>query len=260
MKRRRKKPTRTRRNLNVHVEKNLPKPSIEVVKEFDQLREKLNDLYYDDDEFYTVSDRMWELTKQYDWFNYVFTDPATGKKGLMAVSGEIIVPALYDEVYEYHSYLNDPHAPVVATINGKYGILRGDGRGRQLCEFKFDAIRSIPATSLFLARWGDEKERFGLINVRGEVICPTILTGYANKPFIDVMTIQSGDKVGIIDTETNRCVLPEYDNLYFDKNNYVIFIKGDQKGYVSKEGEYVTLEQYKADKKKYEGVYFFCTS
>lgn len=209
-------------------EKKLPKATVEIVKEYDELQQKLNGLdpSWSDEEVNATSNRMYELENNYDWFNVEFTDPITGKKGLKAVSGEVIAPALYDGFIECQSYIFTPHAPVIAIKDGKCGIVKGDGSGQQLCDFKFDSIHSHPFCTLFVARWDGEKERFGVIAENGEVVCPNILTGIS-EAVNGIMSIESGDKFGVIDIDTYQCVLPEYDELEIDTEADIVFIKGE---------------------------------
>ena len=242
------------------VEKNLPKATAEIVREYDELQQKLNGLdpSWSDEEVKAASERLYELENNYDWFNVEFTDPATGKKGLKTVSGEVIAPALYDGFNEFHSYTFAPHSPVIAIKDGKCGIVKGDGSGLQLCDFKFDFIQSLPFCTLFVARWDGEKERFGIIAGNGEIICPNILTG-VSEAVNGIMSIESDGKWGVIDTDCYLCVLPEYDDLEIDAEADIVFVKGDKRGYVTEDkGEFVTVEQYETDE-NYIDVPVFAT-
>ena len=242
-------------------QKNLPKATAEIVREYDELKKKLNGLNPSQsfDEMEATSERLGELENNYDWFNVVFTDPVTGKKGLKTVAGELIVPAQYDGFNELQSYIYSPHAPVIAIKEGKCGIIKGDGTGEQLCDFKFDDIRTYTFTSLFLARWDEVKERFGIITANGEVICPNILTSYDAHPCNGIAQLISGDKYGVIDLQTYQCVLPEYDDLEMDAEADIVFIKGDKRGYITEEkGEFVPVEQYETDE-NYIDVPVFAT-
>ena len=232
--------------------KNLPKATPEIVKEFDELNLVLNSIDEDssDKEINAASERIEQLKKQYDWYNVEFTDPATGKKGLKTVAGEVIAPALYDGFNELQSYVYTPQAPVIAIKDGKCGIIKGDGSGQQLCDFKFDDIRTYTFTSLFLARWDGEKERFGIIAANGEVICPNILTSYDAMPCNGIAQLFSRDKYGVLDICTNQCVLPEYDDLEMDAEADIVFVKDGQRGYIIEgTGEFVPVEQYESDEK-----------
>lgn len=227
----------------------LPKATAEIVKEYDELKQKMDGLdpSWSDDEVNAVSNRLYELKENYDWFNIEFTDPATGKMGLKTVAGEVIVPPLYDGFVELQSYVFTPHYPAIAIMDGKCGIVKGDGSGQQLCEFKFDHIQSHPGCSLFIARWGEEKKRFGIIAANGEVICPNILTN-VDIPVNSIMTIESDGKHGVVDIDTYQCVLPEYDELEMDAEDYITFVKGSLRGYITEEkGEFVPVEQYETD-------------
>jgi len=231
-------------------QKNLPKATPEIVKEYDELQQKLKGLdpSWTDKEANEVSNRIYELETNYDWFNVEFTDPVTGKKGLKTVAGELIAPAQYDGFNELQSYVYSPHAPVIAIKDGKCGIVRGDGSGQQLCEFKFDDIRTYTFTSLFLARWDGVKDCFGIIAANGETIYPNILTAYDAQPCNGIAQLFCGDKCGVIDLDTYQCVLPEYDDLEMDAEADIVFVKGDIRGYITEEkGEFVTVEQYETD-------------
>ena len=230
------------------TEKKLPKATPEIVKEYDELQQKLKGLgpSWIDKEANAVWDRINELEQNYDWFNVEFADPITGKKGLKTIAGEVIAPALYDGFYEYHNYVFSPHAPVIAIKNGKCGIVKGDGSGQQLCEFKFDAICSVIFSSLFRAYWGGVEDRFGIITATGDIICPNILTRI-DEPFNTLLPIGTDDKTGCIDLYTNQLVSPDYDDVDLTDDGPIVFIKDGQRGYVTDKGEFITLDQYEDD-------------
>ena len=237
------------------TDKKLPQATAELAQEYDELKKKMNsiDSSWSSDAADAVYNRLNELSNNYDWFNVEFTDPATGKKGLKTVAGEVIVPALYDGFNELQSYIQTPHFPAVAIMNGKCGIVKADGSGQQLCEFKFDCIYSHPGCTLFLARWDGEKKRFGIIAADGEVICPNILTA-VDIPVNCIMTIESDGKCGVVDIDTYQCVLPVYDKLEMDAEDFITFVKGDQKGYITNKGEFITIEQYENDENYFDAT------
>ena len=225
-----------------------PKATAEVIKEFEDLRDALQRTDPADGNLKVLTDKYTELEESYDWFNIEYTDPTTGKKGMKDVAGKLVVPACYDGFYEFRSYLHSPYAPVIAFKEGKYGIVRGDGSGQILCEFKFDSISHMDFTSLYIARWDGNKEYFGVIATNGDVICPNILTLYY-EPFNGIVIIESNKKLGVIDLDTYQCVLPEYDNLDADPDEYIVFHKDGQEWYITDEGERITKEQFENDEK-----------
>ena len=232
--------------------KQLAKATMEQVKEYAEWQKRASEF---DEKFKNADKESYEkelallnenlhrLENEYDWFNFTFSDPSTGKVGLMSVAGEVIAPAIFDRFVESWSYLSAPHAPVVAFKDGKCGIVVGDGSGKVLCEFKYDHIKHLPYTSLYLAFWGGEKKCFGVIAVDGSVVCPNILTSYTE--YVNgIVAIQSNDKHGVIDAYSHQCILPEYDDVELDSEGAVIFYKDGQKGYVSTKGEFITVDQY----------------
>ena len=235
--------------------KNRPKATPEVVKEYEEILKVAKTLSNEDDkaQISVLFDRVNELEKNYDWFNFSFTDPTTGKKGLKDVSGQIVVPAKFDDFAEFRSYIHFHYAPVIVINGGKFGIVRGDGSGQELCACKFDNIRSLVGTGLYMASWEGVTDRFGLITTNGNVICPNILTSYY-EPFNGILIIESNKKLGVIDLDTYQCVLPEYDDLDADPGELIVFHKDGKEWYITDEGERITKEQYENDE-NYEDVY-----
>ena len=80
------------------VIKELPRATAELAREFDELMEKYEDYnyYLSDEPLDNITNRLNELHAGYDWSNYEFEDPNTGKKGVMDITGRILVPARYD--------------------------------------------------------------------------------------------------------------------------------------------------------------------
>ena len=128
---------------------NLPRPSAEVIKEYEEVYHKLDGLdpSWTDEEANAVIGKLNDLEASYDWSNFEFTDPATGKKGLLSVKGEQVVPALYDAFPCPGSYLINPHQPIIAVLNGKYGLLSGNAGGQVIKSFSYDSI--TPANNIF---------------------------------------------------------------------------------------------------------------
>ena len=228
--------------------KNRPKATQEVVKEYDEIIKVLNTLNYDNDynQISILENRINELEETYDWFNIIFTDPSTGKKGMKDVSGNIIVSANYDDIAEPRSYMHSPYAPVIAIKEGKYGIVKGDGSEKVLCDFRFDWIESIHLTSLYYARWNGLDGHYGIITAKGNVICPNFLTSYY-EPFNGILIIESDKKLGVIDLETYQCVLPEYDDLDADPDQFIVFHKDGKEWYITDGGERITKDQFEND-------------
>ena len=234
---------------------NRPIATREVIKEYDEIVKVLKTLSFENDysQISVLEERIKELEEKYNWFNIIFTDPSTGKKGMKDVSGKLIVSAKYDGFAEAFSYMHSPNSPVIAIKEGLFGIVKGDGTDEVLCPFKFDWIESILYTQLYLARWDSKNDCYGIITAKGKVICPNVLTKYY-VPFNGILIIESNKKLGVIDLDTYQCVLPEYDALDADPDELIVFHKDGKEWYITDEGERITKEQYENDE-NYSDVY-----
>ena len=128
----------------------LPKANSELAKEYFDLV----DLYKSDpninerDDIDELNSRFSRLMFAYDWLNYEFTDPVSGKKGMKDITGAIIIPPQYDGFLEFNSYLQTPHAPVRAIVNGNYSLVAADGSGGVLLQFKQKSLRDTVIDAL----------------------------------------------------------------------------------------------------------------
>lgn len=238
-------------------ENQLPKATAELAKEYEAVKDYLSsiDPTCPGDEVNAASAREYELREQYDWLNVEFTDPETGKKGVKDVAGHILIPARYDEVLTLGSYMYRHTYPHVVKKDGKVGIVKADGSGEEISDFRFDDASWLLGTDLFVAKWDGDKEHCGFIDACGEVVCPNILTRFSPVDINHIVFTESDGKHGVVVANTHLCVLPEYDEVESSPDEFIVFRKGEQEGYISEEGEFVTKEQYEEDE-KYDGVYF----
>ena len=150
----------------------LPRANAELAAEYSTLMEKYED--YDFTLSYKESQelekRITELHDSYDWNNYEFTDPATGKKGVKDVTGQILVPANYDGFTFIGSYQLGHDLPKAAIKDGKHGFVTGDGSGKELTPFKYNSLDWDPQSCLFRATWGDNSENSGFVTPHGLLV------------------------------------------------------------------------------------------
>ena len=150
----------------------LPRANAELAAEYSKLMEKYED--YDFTLSYKESleleKRITELHDSYDWNNYEFTDPTTGKKGVKDVTGQILVPANYDGFTFIGSYQLGHDLPKAAIKDGKHGFVTGDGSGKELTPFRYNSLEWNPQTCLFRATWGDNGENSGYVTPHGLLV------------------------------------------------------------------------------------------
>ena len=240
-------------------DKKLPKATAELAKEYDALVEKMKECWEagnePSDELYA---RKHELEDLYDWLNIVFTDPETGKMGVKDVAGRILIPARYDEISCVASYTYAHTVAQAVKRDGKYGIVAADGSGKELSDFRFDDANWEVNTGLYYARWDGDKEHYGFIDASGKVVCPNILTGFSDADINNIIFIESHGKHGVIDASTHLCVLPEYDDVEADPDDFIVFRKDGKEGYITDEGEFVTKEQYENEDEYGDKYYLNC--
>ena len=238
--------------------KNLPRPTIEILNEYDSLSEQTRhgDLTAQQEEH--LFGRLNDIIDAYDLNNYVFDDPATGKKGLKNPAGQILVPARYDSFSFVgdHDFFSIVHAAVCK--DGKWGIVAADGTDTLLCPFRFDYLQWNPYIGMYMARWDGNTDLFGLVNKKGEVFMPNVLTK-VYEPYNDFVLLESNGKYGALDVATYNFVLPQYDDVDVYADTDVIFHKDGIEGYVVEEnGEFVPWEQFEEDE-KYADAYVYNT-
>lgn len=240
-------------------EKTLPRPSIEILNKFDELIAQLRDQELTDKQIDQVINRLNDILSSYDLNNYLFEDPATGKKGLKNPAGQILVPAEFDDF----SFIGDHNTAAIshtaAKKDGKWGIVTTDATATILCEFRFDYLQWHPFTGLYTARWDGITDKFGFVSKTGEVVIPHVLT-QLYEPVNDFLLLEDEGKFGALDTTTFSFVLPEYDSVDCAPEQDVIFVKDGIEGYVIEEtGEFVPKTQFEDDEDKYGDAYVYNT-
>lgn len=145
--------------------KKLPRPTVEIIREYDEVSSDIAGLdpSWDEDEANATLHKWLELENSYDWSNIEFTDPATGKKGLKNVKGELMVPALYDSFPSPGTYI-DHWERIVAVLDGKYGILENNGYADVILPFEYDCIIPTDNWDDFTCRKDNHEE---VINISG---------------------------------------------------------------------------------------------
>ena len=171
-------------------EQNLPRPTVEQLNEYDQLSAKLSDSQLQGAAYDEVINKLNDLISSYNWDNYEFVDPVTGKKGVKNAAGQILVPADFDDFTFLgdHHVFNLPH--LAAKKDGKYGVVAADGTGNVLADFRFDVLIWCPYTAMYQACWDGVKGKFGFVTKYGKVFIPNILTQFY-EPWNDFILLEA---------------------------------------------------------------------
>lgn len=237
-------------------QKNFPRPSIEVLRQFEELHNKVRHLQPADEQYQEVIDKLNGIIESYDLDNYVFEDPATGKKGVNNPAGQAIVPAEYDDFAYVGNQCWSPVSHVSAKKDGFWGIVTADGTNKVLCDFRFDQLQWNPYIGMYLACWDGVKDKFGFVSDEGKEFIPNVLT-QLYEPCNDFMLLESDGKYGALDIRTSCFVLPEYDEVDCEPEEDILFHKDGVAGYVVEDtGEFVPKDQFE-ENEKYADAYIY---
>lgn len=105
-----------------------------------------------------------KMESEYDTFQKVFEE--NGMKGVKDFDGNVVVPAIFDEVAEtYSASCSGKLIPVVK--DGHVGLVTPDGTGKVIVGFEYDSIHFVGYG--FLCGRGGHK---GLLSCAGKVVIP----------------------------------------------------------------------------------------
>lgn len=154
--------------------------------------------------------------EKYDWFDLEFSE--NGKIGIKNVTGEIMVPAQFDEVdtLREYNYCDIHYCPPLSKLycaakNGKFALIVGDGSGRNITEFKYAGLRTTPYG--FCLYYNDCDEVFGLLSNFGEELTPCVIDAYYF-PTDGCVVFRRGEQYGMYHFEWHLYIPPEYDDIY----------------------------------------------
>lgn len=142
-----------------NTNRKLSRPTAEVISEYERVYDELRGLdpTWTTEELNEYLGKEYELETNYDWSNVEFTDPITGKKGLKGIKGELIVSAQYDAFPSPGSCVLDPWEPIIAILDGKYGLLSGKGDEEIYVPFEYDHIVYDFNRGGYIGRKGDKE-------------------------------------------------------------------------------------------------------
>lgn len=234
--------------------KQLPRPTLEIAE--DVLRREVAIMKItDENEFSNAFDELHTYTQQWDWDNYTFANPITGKIGLKDATGKELISAEYDEINDKGNFFFYHKTPKAVKKDGKWGLVSGNGSNIQLSEFKYDGLASYPFTTVF-GFFEDGKNTFGILSSEGKELVPNILTSHCEE-CNGILTLESNGKLGVLDLLTLDVLMPQYDDLEFENpDGLITFVKDGVKGYVNTHNEFVSIEDYDAGNFNVEETFF----
>ena len=164
-----------------------------------------------------------------------------GKKGVKLQNGQVVVPALYDEIaYTYGGVFANTR-PYVAVKDGKFGLVSPDGKGTALTPFVYDEIIAPQDILNHFLYKKDGSKQLGLLKCDGREVTPCIIDSYSCNG--QTVYFRSGEHQGLWQWAIDVLLEPIYDETeVLDINEPTLFTLDGKKGYV-KVGDHSFIPQ-----------------
>ena len=225
------------------------KPTQEQAREYVKCVKTLQ-CYYENRYPEGIKKISWEeyqvLSKKEDEFADMALDmrdvifEENGKVGLRSVTGELLVPAIFDEIperYDCISEIKEPCGRVPVVRDHKYALCKMDGKGTLVTDFVYDRIFRYFWSNYqyFITVNGGKK---GVIAINGEEIVPCEVDEiYEMMDSDGCIPLRKGDKWGLVFYDVATEVI--YDDYKFDGE--MAMVKKEGKWYyINAEGQPVT--------------------
>ena len=155
-----------------------------------------------------------------------------GKYGLQRVTGEVVVPAIFDGIPERYNYIFELQSgeygrciPVIR--NNKYALCKMDGNGTLVTDFIYDKIyRYFYSRNIYFVVIQDGKK--GLIYNDGEVAIPCEMDEIYGE-YHGIIPFKKGNKLGLFDYIATA---PIFDDILIECEEYVQVKQGNKWYYI----------------------------
>lgn len=229
-------------------------PTEEIAKKVSDLKDSLYDLMTssDIDSHNKVLNELLAYLEEYDWRDVVFDE--NGKKGLKDYLGNIIAPAIFDEIIPREDCFSDVQIP--ACIDGRWGVIPANADIDYHREgFVYDGIEVFWGTFWLGGVYKVKLNNlFGLIDDYGIELMPCVADEVY--PFSNGMAlVVKNGKYGFL-TDNYDYIEPTYDEIEFPEiDEYYKVRQGDKWGYVDKNKQF-TLGEDKGGEPSHYGCFY----
>lgn len=173
-----------------------------------------------------------DLIEKFDFKNEVFTDE-DGLKGVKWCWGGVMVPAIYDEIKFFTTFVTDISSYfVIATKDGKDYLLNYTGLE------VFCADELLPDTASITPARFRRNNKWGIVNSAGQIILDNkydVISSNDN----DFIFLTLNGKEGFIDPFGN-IVQPIFDRIEVDADDYLLVTLNGEKGYIDENRNFTT--------------------
>jgi hypothetical protein len=178
-----------------------------------------------------------------------------GKKGVKDNEGNILVPAMFDEI-EFLWAEQNKRRPCVVDLDGKVGLVASDGKGTMLAECKYECGREIAFSDCYAFK--DTNGKWGVINSQGKVCIPFAQDYIYMSKESSYIFYDKGEKSGVYVEGLGLATDAVFDEVVEACADSVLKVKNEGKeGFVTTEGKFISKEDYDAlnGKNELDGIY-----
>lgn len=180
------------------------------------------------DDFEFFSKQYSDLMDRFHFYPYKYN--ARGKFGIKALSGEILLPAKFDQIRFFERVVKKGSG-IAAQKDEKWGIVLADGKGSQVTDFLYDDMDTLDSiTRVRLAN------KYGLIKKNGRLFLP-VQYDEIEQVFNGIFSFRLGDKLGVTNGKIiSPLIFDEVSDELIYEWNYVAVRLGDKEGYIDNKG------------------------
>ena len=196
-----------------------------------------------------IREAISDLKERYNWRDQMFRE--NGLVGLRNILGEILVPCGEYNYIKGCDYFDDTTLAVAAK-DGKFGLIKRDGKGTVVVPFNYyyieeltyDWFRAYPDDyDIFYGEWEDTSKGKDLI-VNGQVVIKNadIRTWLKHGGIL----YQKDGKFGFLGVFWNWCLTdPIFDQIICRKNlPHFLFVKDGVEGFLTMDKEFIPTEKW----------------
>ena len=174
-------------------------------------------------------DKVNNFMSEYDTMCAMYVE--NGQTGVKDVLGEVLVPAVFDEIVGVFADVNRDCA-VAVIKDGKYGLVKPDGKGTILAECAYDNIH-FDGCCYYAVKDGKQ----GLYNISGEMLVP-VMADKVYEPWNDLLVYEVDGKFGFSMLGADLVTEAVYEAYEIDSNEYLFVTLDGKKGYLDEDGNF----------------------
>ena len=165
-----------------------------------------------------------------DWIQW-----KNGKAGLRGFDYVDGIPCLFDEILITFDGKERMEDPIPVRKDGKCGLVRPDGTATPVTPFKYDLLFREPHTD-YVKYIAVTDGKYGIVDITGKEVIPCILDDIFERRDRDgFLPILRDGKWGIF-PEHNAYILPKFDEIDIQSEDYLRARIGTTWGWITEEG------------------------